>query len=215
MPAERRHLPAFTSPAQQQTKQRGNDLQFHPSAPEAGTFAKGNAACYGLRLSHVPCVALLAAAVLRSNGIFLNAPHAPFYPDLLRVSSGKHSPGGVYGRSFYEWMGYNKKLPSTFTFGNGAALWRNPSRPVRFILLVGVARLFRQAERGACLCRTCRSPSASISKACKEKLVMQLRANRMHPKEKQMPSFWFGMHLGIPALIPIGLSLYIAVKRDL
>lgn len=41
---------------------------------------------------------------------------------------------------------------------------------------------------------------------------MQLRANRMHPKEKQMPSFWFGMHLGIPALIPIGLSLYIAAK---
>lgn len=86
-------------------------------------------------------------------------------------------------------MGYNKKLPSTFTFGNGAALWRNPSRPVRFILLVGVARLFRQAERGACLCRTCRSPSVSISKACKEKLVVQLRANRMLPKVKQMAIF--------------------------
>ena len=46
-------------------------MQFHPSAPGAGTFAKGNAACYGLRLSHVPCVALLAAAVLRSNGMLL------------------------------------------------------------------------------------------------------------------------------------------------
>lgn len=113
-------------------------------------------------------------------------------------------------------MGYNKKLPSTFTFGNGAALWRNPSRPVRFILLVGVARLFRQAERGACLCRTCRSPSVSISKACKEKLVVQLRANRMLPKVKQMAIFLaFEVNLGIPALMPIGLSLYIAVKRDL
>lgn len=144
----------------------------------------------------------------------LNAPHAPFYPDLLRVSSGKHSPGGVYGRSFYEWMGYNKKLPSTFTFENGAALWRNPSRPVRFILLVGVARLFRQAERGACLCRTCRSPSASISKACKEKLVVQLRANRMLPKVKQIAIFLtFKVSLGISMRMPIiGLSLYIAAK---
>ena len=146
----------------------------------------------------------------------LNAPHAPFYPDLLRVSSGKHSPGGVYGRSFYEWMGYNKKLPSTFTFGNGAALWRNPSRPVRFILLVWGIRLFQQAERRNCPCRTCRSPSASISKACKEKLVVQLRANRMLPKVKQMAIFLaFEVNLGIPALMPIGLSLYIAVKRDL
>ena len=46
---------------------------------------------------------------------------------------------------------------------------------------------------------------------------MQLRANRMLPKVKQMAIFLaFEVNLGIPALMPIiGLSLYIAVKRDL
>lgn len=45
---------------------------------------------------------------------------------------------------------------------------------------------------------------------------MQLRANRMLPKVKQMAILLaFEVNLGIPALMPIGLSLYIAVKRDL
>lgn len=42
---------------------------------------------------------------------------------------------------------------------------------------------------------------------------MQLRANRMLPKVKQMAIFLaFEVNLGIPALTPIGLSLYIAAK---
>lgn len=108
MPAARRHLPAFTSPAQQQTKQRGNGRAVPSQCARSGHVYQRKRCVLRFTLEPRPMRCASRCSCFAQQWHLLNAPHAPFYPDLLRVSSGKHSPGGVYGRSFYEWMGYNK-----------------------------------------------------------------------------------------------------------